>query len=170
MEQQQCDLKPLPGTLSVEGLALVQRLEAYDMSFVFERLASTEYFTALERRLLEREFKRFIALAGFGIYPLAMIGPVVDEVWHQFILFTKKYREFCLSTVGLFIGHTPDTSMTPVPVVAGENLRSSFRHYFGEFPEIWFKGMTSETRQYYLQPTLKEKPPMEWSGWAGPEE
>lgn len=31
----------------------------------------------------------------------------LDEVWHAFILFTREYREFCLSNFGRIIDHDP---------------------------------------------------------------
>jgi hypothetical protein len=146
-----------------------ERLKNYNMSFVLDKLVAERRIPSSKRNLLEREFKRFIALVGLGVHPLAMIGPYVDEVWHQFILFTRQYREFCDHTVGHFVGHQPDTLATPVPQVAGENFRSAYRRYFGRIPSIWFEGMNDETKRYYHQPVLVGKPPTSWSGWAGPE-
>src|SRR5436309_3499254 len=31
----------------------------------------------------------------------------IDEMWHNFILFTKLYQEYCLSRFGFFIHHNP---------------------------------------------------------------
>lgn len=156
-------------SLSKEQRAILDRLENYDISFVINKLTTDGRIPEARGAILAREFKRFMALAGFGICPLAMISPLVDEVWHQFILFTKQYREFCHKTVGGFIGHLPDTVSTPVPVVAGENFRSGYRRYFGKIPDIWYERMTEETKRYYLQPILLGKPPTSWSGWVGPE-
>lgn len=33
---------------------------------------------------------------------------LVDLVWHEFILFTKYYHQFCTEKFGKFIHHTPD--------------------------------------------------------------
>ena len=32
---------------------------------------------------------------------------IVDEMWHNFILFTATYQEFCLRYFGIYIHHTP---------------------------------------------------------------
>lgn len=157
------------GLLSVAQHQMVQRLEQYDMSFVFQKLMTDGKLEQSSVPVLEREFKRFMILAGLGICPLAMIGPLVDEVWHQFVLFTKEYREFCLTTIGQFIGHRPDTPATPIPILAGENFREGYKRYFGQLDDIWYEGMNGETKQYYLAPTLVGKPPRSWSGWAEPE-
>jgi hypothetical protein len=162
------DISADPKMLNAAQQKMVQRLETYDMSFVFEKLKMDGKININLKGLLEREFKRFVALAGFGVCPLAMIGPMVDEIWHQFILFTKQYRDFCWDTVGLYIDHQPDIPSMPLPVVAGENFRSQYKFHFGTIPGIWFEGMSEETRSYYLQPVLIGKPPSSWSGWTGP--
>jgi hypothetical protein len=155
--------------LSTKEKELLDRLERFDLSFATEKLITEGRLTVEEIPYVVREFRRFMALAGFGVFPLAMIGPRVDELWHQLILFTKKYEEFCLSTVGRFIEHQPDTPSTPIPVEAGENFRSAYRKYFGDIPAIWFKGMSPATSDYYKQAVLVGRPPTAWSGWAGPD-
>lgn len=32
---------------------------------------------------------------------------ILDAMWHNFILFTKDYRDFCQKYIGIFIDHTP---------------------------------------------------------------
>ena len=155
--------------LSCQQIDMMNRIEAANMDFVFYKLLAERKIEAYDAKVLEEEFKKFIFLSGLNIYPLAMISPLVDEVWHQFILFTKQYREFCFNTVGHFIGHLPDTPMTPVPLAAGENFRSGYKKYFGALPEIWYKDMDIDTKSYYLQEELIGKPIRMWSGWAGPE-
>src|SRR6266436_6159449 len=98
-------IAPKGSLLSLTQHQMVQRLEQYDMSFVLDKLVRDGKIPESSVQALEREFKRFMTLAGLGVCPLAMIGPLIDEVWHQFVLFTKEYREFCLATIGHFIGH-----------------------------------------------------------------
>lgn len=164
-----CQIAPNYDLLFPAQHEMVRRLEQYDMSFVLDKLVTDGKIPKSSRESLEREFKRFMTLVGIGVCPLAMIGPLVDEVWHQFVLFTKEYKDFCHATVGQFVGHRPDTPTTPVPIVAGENFRAAYRRYFGKLDSIWYRGMNSATRQYYLSPALDGKPPRAWSGWAGPE-
>lgn len=55
----------------------------------------------------EKELKRYLALLAINptvIY--GMIGPV-DELWHTFVLFTRKYNDFCMSITGRFLHHDP---------------------------------------------------------------
>jgi len=155
--------------LSEQERRTIKRIFEYDISFVYERLLADKAIEKEDIPQLNHEFRKFITLAGLGIYPIAMISPLIDEVWHQFILFTKHYKEFCLSTVGHFIGHMPDTSLTPIPPVAGKNFMSGYMKYFGELPPIWFKNMDQASLNYYAQADFTYAPPKRWSGFAGPE-
>ena len=42
---------------------------------------------------------------------VAMPSRVVDEAWHEFILFTNKYHEFFRNALGYFIHHIPAEEM-----------------------------------------------------------
>ena len=52
------------------------------------------------------ELKKFLFLSAIS---KEMLSPSnkVDELWHQFILFTKDYRNFCITFFGKFIEHEP---------------------------------------------------------------
>ncbi len=42
---------------------------------------------------------------------VAMPSQVVDVAWHEFILFTKAYNQFCTKALGRFLHHTPAEAM-----------------------------------------------------------
>ncbi len=42
---------------------------------------------------------------------VGMPSKVVDELWHQFILMSREYSEFCDQAFGKYLHHTPDTEM-----------------------------------------------------------
>lgn len=42
---------------------------------------------------------------------VAMPSQVVDVAWHEFILFTRKYDQFCSKALGRFLHHTPAEAM-----------------------------------------------------------
>lgn len=42
---------------------------------------------------------------------VAMPSQVVDVAWHEFILFTREYANFCSKAFGRFIHHTPAEAM-----------------------------------------------------------
>jgi len=42
---------------------------------------------------------------------VAMPSRSVDEAWHEFILFTRQYRDYCDKTLGRFLHHVPAEAM-----------------------------------------------------------
>ncbi|WP_371324315.1 hypothetical protein VX159_01980 [Dechloromonas sp. ZY10] len=56
---------------------------------------------------------------------LAMPSQAVDDAWHEFILFTRQYEQFCRHAFGRFLHHTPAEAMT-TPTQASESLRRSW--------------------------------------------
>lgn len=56
-----------------------------------------------------REYFHISNMAGKKM--VAMPSQVVDDAWHEFILFTKKYDHFCKKALGRFLHHTPAEAM-----------------------------------------------------------
>ncbi len=50
--------------------------------------------------------KLYLYLCATNTTPIAP-PPKIDEMWHNFILFTLDYEEFCLTRFGRFIHHRP---------------------------------------------------------------
>ena len=58
--------------------------------------------------LVERGFRQFfLACARSDGKFVAMPSKVVDTYWHEFILHTRAYGEWCALTLGHFLHHTP---------------------------------------------------------------
>jgi len=57
---------------------------------------------------------------------VAMPSQVVDDAWHEFILFTRAYKGFCQRALGRFLHHTPTEAMA-TPTLAGEGIRRAWR-------------------------------------------
>jgi hypothetical protein len=47
-----------------------------------------------------------------GRQHVAMPSQVVDDLWHEFILYTKNYDAFCTRAFGRFMHHTPAVALT----------------------------------------------------------
>ncbi len=56
---------------------------------------------------------------------VAMPSQVVDDAWHEFILFTRQYRRFCDRAFGRFLHHTPAEAMAS-PTVAQEGIKCAW--------------------------------------------
>ncbi|WP_125461981.1 hypothetical protein [Rhizobium sp. Kim5] len=125
--------------LSSEQHELLQRLGRFSAPYLKEKLLSTgkikssdEYDQAFS------EFKKFSALT--VIYPdksLGMVSEEIDEVWHQFILFTHQYQSFGDDILGRYLHHVPDTSETRIPDSSAQNFFQSYNEVFGPVPDIW---------------------------------
>ena len=57
---------------------------------------------------------------------VAMPSQVVDDAWHEFILFTRDYQHFCQRGPGRFLQHTPAEAMRS-PTDAQEGLKRAWR-------------------------------------------
>jgi hypothetical protein len=55
----------------------------------------------------------FLAYLRSGCQPVAMPSQVVDDLWHEFILYTKHYDVFCKRAFGKFMHHTPTAVLSP---------------------------------------------------------
>lgn len=75
-------------------------------------------FDRLARRRPELEFKDialvsralrhfFLAHLKGGRQFVSMPSQVADDLWHEFILYTKNYEAFCRQAFGTFLHHTP---------------------------------------------------------------
>ncbi len=57
---------------------------------------------------------------------IAMPSKVVDDAWHEFLLFTRNYGAFCIEALGRFLHHTPVEAMES-PTIAQASIRRAWR-------------------------------------------
>jgi hypothetical protein len=55
---------------------------------------------------------------------VAMPSQVVDDLWHEFILYTRDYEQFCKRAFGRFMHHTPAVAMSSA---AGRRIADGLR-------------------------------------------
>lgn len=60
---------------------------------------------------------------------------VVDLAWHEFILFTRFYNQFCYKHYNRFIHHTPSKNTDPEIFV--KTIREYINHYNQPNAQIW---------------------------------
>lgn len=75
---------------------------------------------ALVQRAL-RQF--FLAHLNSGRKYIAMPSQVVDDLWHEFILYTKEYKSFCDAAFGQFMHHSPAVVLAAEQKASNEGLR-----------------------------------------------
>ncbi|MCX4821174.1 hypothetical protein OG883_14890 [Streptomyces sp. NBC_01142] len=137
-------------TTTTEPVAAELPSEAleFDAPFLIEKLLKDHVVeSAAEAQALFREVKRFLVLtAADRTVAWAMYSLRVDQIWHQFILFTRQYIDYCLRNFDKYIQHAPSTA----PVVEGmERLTPSTFHLFADtyeqlfgepLPDLWYDG------------------------------
>jgi len=83
---------------------------------------------------LFEEWKKYVILS--MIHPeisLPMISTDVDKIWHNFILFTRQYHDFCTDILGInYFHHAPSISGEISTSVSGETFSQLYNDKFGE--------------------------------------
>lgn len=102
------------GLLALWQRQIALRREAYIRSFalprgLFDRLrARHPELTLKDCQLVSRGLRQFfLAYLKSGRRFVSMPSQVADDVWHEFILYTKNYEAFCGKAFGRFLHHTP---------------------------------------------------------------
>lgn len=73
--------------------------------------------TSEDATLIARGLRQFfMAYLMSGNKFVAMPSQIVDELWHEFILYTRDYQQFCAKAFGKFMHHTPAAAMRPAAV------------------------------------------------------
>jgi hypothetical protein len=76
---------------------------------LFEKLKQKHpTLDAKQFQLVARGLRHFfLAYLKSGCRFVAMPSQIVDDLWHEFILYTKHYDAFCEKSFGQFLHHTP---------------------------------------------------------------
>lgn len=111
-----------PSFNSTLFLDQLESLESSSLSHIDRRVLSKSFhssgssYSSSEIIPLRTSFLRFFSL--LFLEEIQSITPSydVDQYWHEFILFTANYREFCNEHFGHFIDHFPeDIEIEPTP-------------------------------------------------------
>lgn len=71
-----------------------------------------------------RDYFRICNRAGRRM--VSMPSQVVDDAWHEFILFTRAYQTYCQKALGRFLHHVPAEAMH-TPTLAQEGIKRAWR-------------------------------------------
>lgn len=125
------------GSLSYQAPFLIEKL-------LKERIVESEK----EANALFLELKRYIVIAYLDdTICWDMYSRRIDEVWHQFVLFTKEYTDFSEHFFGRYIHHVPGNSQTSeidnFSINSKESSFEDFKHHYEEmfkisFPIEWY--------------------------------
>lgn len=122
------------GALDFEAPYLVERLVKHGTA------ASPQ-----EALALFTEVKRYLVLAATDRSRLwDMYSLRVDEAWHQFILYTAQYTQFCHRFFGHYVHHAPNNAPrsaahVTVPSASFAQFCDRYRELFGVLPpDVWY--------------------------------
>jgi hypothetical protein len=120
----------------------------FEAPYLIEKLVKDRIVdTADEGEALFAEAKKFLILSCVDSeVSWSMYSARVDETWHQFVLFTSQYVDFCHRYFGQYLHHNPSNA----PEVPGrpelkpstfEGFRARYESFFGEpLPDVWLDG------------------------------
>jgi hypothetical protein len=107
--------------IAVDRVRRKARREQYIRTFMFPRgvfdklLAARPGLAPKDLQLVARALRQFfLTYHKSGYQRVAMPSQVVDDLWHEFILFTRDYQVFCRTAFGNFLHHTPAVKMGDV--------------------------------------------------------
>lgn len=138
--------------LSEDQKNLIDRLDNFEAPYLEEKLMSEGEFNSKDRyNEAFNEFKKYAALTQIYEGSMAMASKEVDKVWHQFILFTPQYHDFCNNVLGTdYLHHVPKTSYTPSSEGGVKNFVNAYNEVFGRIPSVW--GLESDCEEGCMDP------------------
>ena len=111
----------------------LRQLEGYDMGPI-RKLLVRDGWDEKNTKEVELRTKRFLALVFLDpgeVHTPAYGG--VDEFWHQMIVYTPWYHEFCHAVFGEYLHHIPDPELSESGAKDGGKRTAELRAYwFGE--------------------------------------
>lgn len=91
---------------------------------LLDKLQGRRRFGRKESALVAEGLRSFfLAYLRSGNRYVAMPSQVADDLWHEFILYTRAYEEFCKAAFGGFLHHTPAVALNPARLKSNEGLR-----------------------------------------------
>jgi hypothetical protein len=109
-------------------------IQSLDMSKIMTKV---KYWKPdIDQAEAEKQYRLFIYLCSIYDGFLVVPNEIVDEVWHNHILFTHDYLAFCNQIAGKFIHHNPLISDCSVTELEEERrtLVDLAKLHFGSYP------------------------------------
>ena len=108
-------------TMRADQVAALQKLDQWPLAMITDKLVSAGRLSAESIDEHVHLYKQFMFFQGMNSNQrCGMYSIEVDEIWHQHILYTKDYEQFCHEVFGRFIHHTPCNVMDTSPAAMEE--------------------------------------------------
>ncbi len=130
----------------------------YQAPFLIEKLLKDRIVeTPEEAEALFTEVKRYILVCALdNTKSWHMYSLRIDECWHQFILFTRQYMDFCRQYFGRYIPHSPSNApevktVKPIATTTFADFTRRYQQLFGAPPsDIWYDARNVTVRRRVL--------------------
>ena len=123
------------GTKQYNNAKIIETAMSFPMDDLLRKYCMEHSLPIETAREHEREIKRFLALSVINSSTKYVMSGPMDELWHSFILFTKKYHDFCYLVAGHYIHHAPSIpSDKPNDFGGYMQLLQDYKVLFGEEP------------------------------------
>lgn len=117
---------------------ILERILAFRSPEVPMRIAQKVGISLEEAERLFNEILKYLYVCRQARKARIPVAPslVLDDGWHNFVLFTKEYARFCEGYVGEFIHHIPDMGKPdPKRYAVSRQMAESLLDYLD--PTIW---------------------------------
>ena len=102
---------PGQGHSVAQGLSSCAKLStvlAYLNQKVVDRIEFELGLSEKDAAEVFNDLKKFLWMASTSSQP-SVPSPRIDKAWHEFLMFTEDYQEFCRTMFGSFLHHIPHT-------------------------------------------------------------
>jgi len=138
---------------------LLSELMEFEAPYLDDKLLRLKIIPSREQGFpLFQEVKKYLVLCEIHrSQEIPMFSRRVDEVWHQFVLFTAQYIDFSLRFFGKFVHHEPNEgavhgtkpgSAPALPRMTFREFEIAYESLFGKVSDAWFDelSLTSKSR------------------------
>lgn len=126
-------------------VAGLNRIMEYQYEPLIERMVDQVGWTEEHARRVFDDLKRFMFLCG-TVVDLIAAPRIIDDMWHEFMMFSQEYRSFCSLYVGFFVDHTPKLRDERISIDVPLSTLSHAMKAFGELSPNWRFPSTQEDK------------------------
>ncbi|MDD9920065.1 MAG: hypothetical protein OXR68_05530 [Alphaproteobacteria bacterium] len=117
-------------------MELMNRIENLDLAHVADRLVNEAGFEEDIAMTATEMYKKFLYLRKVYVGESLVPPRLVDEAWHEHILFTRNYTAICEDLYGSYMHHTPQPIRPTLEQMRGhsagwERTKELFQQEFG---------------------------------------
>jgi hypothetical protein len=120
--------------------SVLDQISEYKHPEMIERLKRKHDLSHEEAKQLFEDTLLFLFLCTVTKKPVSP-SPMIDIGWHEFLMYTRDYQEFCRVHFGKFIHHTPTPTLGVQPmekeVLSSKETKKLALKFFGEVSDNW---------------------------------